>query len=56
MQGLMKQEGKSRYGEQFSMWQKRASEFVIDDQAPVRCETDVQPLEWLTARLDPQIK
>ena len=32
----MKQEGKSRYGEQFTMWQKQAAEFEIDNQAPVR--------------------
>ena len=34
----MKQEGKDRYGSQFTMWQKKAWEFEIDDQAPVRYE------------------
>ena len=32
----MKQEGKDRFGSQFTMWQKKAWEFEIDDQAPVR--------------------
>lgn len=37
LQGLMKEEGKERFGSQFTMWQKQASEFEIDEQAPVRC-------------------
>lgn len=36
VQGLMKAEGKARYGSQFSKWQKQASEFQIDNQTPVR--------------------
>ena len=36
-QGLVKSEGKARYGEQFRMWQQRAAEFEIDGRAPVRC-------------------
>lgn len=36
LQGLMKNEGKAKYGEQYLKWQKQASEFVIDSQAPVR--------------------
>ena len=51
-QGLIKQEGKQRYGEQFAMWQKRASEFEIDGQAPVRSIAAVHPrLLYVTALL-----
>eukprot|EP00891_Asterochloris_glomerata_P007803 jgi/Astpho2/7803/Aster-06094 len=35
-QGLIKQQGKDRYGEQYRMWQKQAAEFMIDGRAPVR--------------------
>lgn len=34
----MKQQGKDRYGSQYTMWQKKAWEFEIDEQAPVRYE------------------
>lgn len=36
IQGLMKEEGKQKFGSQYTMWQKQASEFEIDNQAPVR--------------------
>lgn len=36
-QGLLKGEGKARFGEQFLMWQKDPDNFVIDDHYPVRC-------------------
>ena len=52
-QGLIKQEGKQRYGEQFAMWQKRASEFEIDGQVPVRSIAAVHPrLLYVTASLN----
>jgi len=35
-QGLLKGEGKARFGEQFLMWQKDPDNFVIDDHYPVR--------------------
>uniref|UniRef100_A0A061QWF0 Putative phosphoglycerate mutase n=1 Tax=Tetraselmis sp. GSL018 TaxID=582737 RepID=A0A061QWF0_9CHLO len=35
-QGLLKDEGMARYGEQFKAWQKHASKFEIDGHAPVR--------------------
>lgn len=35
-QGLLKAEGKARYGDAFSMWQKQAEAFSIDEHAPVR--------------------
>ena len=41
-QGLVKSEGKARYGEQYRMWQQRAADFEIDGQAPVRCDPAVQ--------------
>ena len=41
-QGLVKSEGKARYGEQYRMWQQRAADFEIDGQAPVRCGPAVQ--------------
>lgn len=41
-QGLVKSEGKARYGEQYRMWQQRAAEFEIDGRAPVRCDPAVQ--------------
>ena len=41
-QGLVKSEGKARYGEQYRMWQQRAADFEIDGQAPVRCDPAMQ--------------
>lgn len=35
-QGLLKQQGKQQYGEQFSRWQLQAHQFEIDGHAPVR--------------------
>jgi len=35
-QGLLKEEGIQRYGEQFKAWQKDAANFEIDGHAPVR--------------------
>jgi probable phosphoglycerate mutase len=35
-QGLYKQEGKDRYGENYRMWQKDAANFEIDGHYPVR--------------------
>lgn len=35
-QGLLKNMGKERYGEQFRMWQNQAAEFEIDGRPPVR--------------------
>ncbi|BDA42581.1 probable phosphoglycerate mutase GpmB at N-terminal half [Coccomyxa sp. Obi] len=35
-QGLLKHEGKARYGDQYKQWQKDAAAFMIDGQAPVR--------------------
>eukprot|EP00271_Cylindrocystis_brebissonii_P015575 TRINITY_DN38507_c0_g1_i1.p1 TRINITY_DN38507_c0_g1~~TRINITY_DN38507_c0_g1_i1.p1 ORF type:complete len:603 (+),score=73.93 TRINITY_DN38507_c0_g1_i1:124-1932(+) len=35
-QGLLKEEGKAKYGAQFSMWQKDAANFEIDKHYPVR--------------------
>ncbi|GLJ27346.1 hypothetical protein SUGI_0536680 [Cryptomeria japonica] len=35
-QGLLKIEGKKRYGEAYSQWQKDAANFVIDGHYPVR--------------------
>ena len=49
VQGLLKHEGKALYGEQYSMWQRQASSFVIDSQAPVRCRP-VCPSRCLTGR------
>lgn len=36
MQGLYKEEGKERFGEQYKMWQKDAANFEIDGHYPVR--------------------
>lgn len=36
-QGLLKQEGKARFGPAFASWQRQAAAFEIDGQAPVRC-------------------
>lgn len=36
LQGLLKLEGKKRYGEAYSQWQKDAANFVIDGHYPVR--------------------
>jgi hypothetical protein len=36
LQGLLKGEGKARYGDAWGMWQKQADAFAIDDHAPVR--------------------
>ncbi|MEW5306622.1 MAG: hypothetical protein WDW38_007929 [Sanguina aurantia] len=35
-QGLIKAEGKARYGAQYLQWQKRPAQFEIDGHAPVR--------------------
>jgi hypothetical protein len=35
----LKKEGKDRYGDQYKKWQEAAAEFMIDNQAPVRCKT-----------------
>eukprot|EP00878_Enallax_costatus_P007368 GHUV01007717.1.p1 GENE.GHUV01007717.1~~GHUV01007717.1.p1 ORF type:complete len:340 (+),score=19.49 GHUV01007717.1:20-1039(+) len=35
-QGLLKSEGKSRFGDEYIMWQKQAEAFTIDQHAPVR--------------------
>ncbi|CAM6128707.1 unnamed protein product [Calypogeia fissa] len=35
-QGLFKDEGKAQFGDAYKMWQKDASNFVIDDHYPVR--------------------
>lgn len=35
-QGLLKHEGKARFGPAFASWQRQAAEFEIDGQAPVR--------------------
>jgi broad specificity phosphatase PhoE len=35
-QGLYKQEGKDRYGENYRMWQRDAANFEIDGHYPVR--------------------
>lgn len=35
-QGLLKNEGKAKFGEEFSKWQKQADVFSIDGHAPVR--------------------
>ena len=44
----MKQEGKDRYGKQFTKWQKKAWEFEIDDQPPVRYEAgSIHPIIML---------
>ncbi len=46
-QGLLKHEGKARFGGAFESWQRRASEFEIDGQAPVRYEYAVEMmLRW----------
>jgi hypothetical protein len=36
LQGLLKGEGKARYGDAWGMWQKQADAFAIDEHAPVR--------------------
>lgn len=36
MQGLLKHEGKAKFGEQYTKWQKQAAEFEIDGHAPIR--------------------
>lgn len=36
VQGLLKHEGKERYGEQYKRWQQDPAGFIIDDQAPIR--------------------
>lgn len=35
-QGLLKSEGKQRFGDAYSAWSKRPAEFTIDGHAPVR--------------------
>jgi probable phosphoglycerate mutase len=35
-QGLLKDEGKAKYGDAFKTWQKQADSFGIDGHAPVR--------------------
>ncbi|KAK9843377.1 hypothetical protein WJX84_003965 [Apatococcus fuscideae] len=35
-QGLLKHEGKARYGEQYRTWQTKAASFEIEGHAPVR--------------------
>jgi broad specificity phosphatase PhoE len=36
LQGLFKEEGKARFGQQYAMWQKDAANFEIDGHYPVR--------------------
>lgn len=36
LQGLLKAEGKARFGDEFTMWQRQAEAFTIDAHAPVR--------------------
>ena len=36
VQGLLKNEGKERYGDQYRKWQQDPAGFMIDDQAPIR--------------------
>lgn len=36
MQGLLKDEGKAKFGDAFRTWQKQADTFAIDGHAPVR--------------------
>ena len=36
VQGLLKHEGKARYGDQYRKWQQDPAGFMIDDQAPIR--------------------
>ncbi len=35
-QGLLKGEGRARFGEAYLAWQRRAAEFELDGHAPVR--------------------
>lgn len=35
-QGLLKHEGKERFGQQFKTWQKAAALFELDNHAPIR--------------------
>ncbi len=35
-QGLLKDEGKARYGDQYKKWQQDPAGFEIDNQAPIR--------------------
>eukprot|EP00803_Ostreobium_quekettii_P008845 evm.model.scf_195.10 EVM.evm.TU.scf_195.10 scf_195:60836-66886(-) len=35
-QGLLKADGKQRYGDEYKCWQRRAQDFEIDSHAPVR--------------------
>ena len=35
-QGLVKEEGKQKYGQNFTRWQKTPAEFNISDHYPVR--------------------
>lgn len=36
VQGLLKAEGKARFGDEYTMWQRQAEAFTIDSHAPVR--------------------
>ena len=55
VQGLLKNMGKEKYGEQFRMWQKQAAEFEIDGRPPVRSASANTLLPFLSASLTLQL-